>query len=390
MPPCPGLPETISSDWRFVPEGIDQAEWDEEIIGRMRRGCIPGLSVSVVTPEGERLAAAWGFVDVVAETPVTVDTPFMVASVSKAVDALAFLKAQEEGLLSLDSEVSDLVGFEVKNRRLGGGPTIEMRHLVTHSSGIQDNWDELDETYVDGDPTESLGSFLRSYLLPKGSTFSRRKNFFSWPAGREWYYSNVGAALAAHAIEEAAAQPYQDYTDERLFQPLELANTGWFLADFDDPELIARPHEITEEGWAVREHYGFATWPDGQLRTTASELGVLLRLGMNDGELDGERLLPPGTKEALTSEPVKGLSDWYIRPYVQKQYLFWFGMDLGDRWIIGHDGDDTGVSTEMFFDPKTNVGVVLLANIQDGSVDGRVREQTFAIEEKLFAWGGSL
>jgi hypothetical protein len=62
-------------------------------------------------------------------------------------------------------------------------------------------------------------------------------------------------------------------------------------------------------------------------------------------------------------------------------------MTLDDRWIIGHDGDDDGVSSEMFFDPSTDVGVVLIANISDGSYGGKVREQTAAIESKLFSWG---
>ncbi len=62
-------------------------------------------------------------------------------------------------------------------------------------------------------------------------------------------------------------------------------------------------------------------------------------------------------------------------------------MSLGDRWLIGHDGDDFGVSTEMFYDAETDIGVVLLANISDGENGGEVREQTKAIQERLYAFG---
>lgn len=386
-PVCPGLPAEIPSDWRSVPEGVDREAWDAEIRQRMRRGCIPGLSVSVVTPAGEELAASWGYVDVTEESSLTVDTPFMIASVSKAVDALALYKARDEGLLEFDSNVSDLVDFEVKNRRLGSGPEMQIKHLATHSSGIQDNWNVLDESYQDGDPEEPLGEFLEAYFTPRGSHFSRRKNFYTWPAGREWFYSNVGAALAAYAVEVQAGEPYQDYSRSRLFDPLSLEYTGWFLADFADTSLIARPHQIDDDGWVVLEHYGFPTWPDGQLRTTASELGQLMRLAMNDGTLDGERILEPGVRKVVSTEPVESLSDWYIKGYIEKQFFFWFGMSLGDRWLVGHDGDDDGVSCEMFFEPKTDVGVVLITNISDGALDGAVREETWAIQEKLYAWG---
>ena len=327
----------------------------------MREGCIPALSVAIVAPEGELMSATWGYADLAAEVPATVDTAFMLASVSKAIDALAILAARDEGLLELDDRLDDLVDFPVHNRRIGDGTAIRLHHLATHSSGIQDNWDVLDPSYAPGDPSEPLGVFLKNYLVPGGAHFSARKNFYAWQAGREWYYSNVGAALSGYAVEVQAGVPYDAFCEERLFAPLGLTRTGWFLADFAADAAIARPHTVAAEGWQVEEHYGYPTWPDGQLRTTARELGRLLRLGIGDGAIDGERLLAAGARETLTTPPVAGLDDWYIRPYVEEQYFFWFGMTLEERWIIGHDGDDIGVSTEMFFDPETDVGVVVLA-----------------------------
>ncbi len=388
-PPCPGLPETIPSSWGVIPEGLDTAAWDAEITAQMREGCIPALSVAVVEGDRELLSAAWGYADLEALIPATVDTPFMIASVAKAVDALAILAARDEGLMELDDPIAELVDLPIQNHRitLGKAAPIRLHHLATHSSGIQDNWDILDATYKPGDPEEPLGAFLEDYLLPDGRHFSRRKNFYAWPAGREWFYSNVGAALAAYAVEVRSGIPFDSFCTSRIFEPLGLTRTGWFIRDFDDPQAIARPHTITAKGWDVQEHYGFSTWPDGQLRTTASELGTLLRVGLGDGMVDGVRIVSPGARRVLTTPPVSGLDDWYIRPYVEAQYFFWFGMTLGKRWIIGHDGDDLGVSAEMFYDAESDIGVVLLTNISDGENEGRVREQTMAIQERLYAFG---
>ena len=60
VPPCPGLPEDIPSDWAVVPEGLDTALWDARMSEHMRKGCFPALSVVVVDEEGEKLRAAWG------------------------------------------------------------------------------------------------------------------------------------------------------------------------------------------------------------------------------------------------------------------------------------------------------------------------------------------
>jgi len=388
VPPCPGLPEDIPSDWAVIPEGLDTAQWDARMVEHMRDGCFPGLSVVVVDDRGEVLRAAWGHTSVEALDPVTTSTPFMAASVSKAVGGLALVAAREDGLLDFDDQVSDLVGFEVRNHRIGNAPPIRIRHLATHTSGIADNWEFLADTYVEGDSSQPLGAFLKSYLSPGGAHYDKSDNFFAWPPGREWMYSNVGTALAAYAVEVQSAEPYDAYCRRRLFDPLGLESTRWFLSDFPDPELIARPHQATDDGWRIREHYGYPTYPDGQLRATASDLGRLLRLTISDGEVDGVRILQPGVREELSkSVPVGGINDWFLREYFTQQHLFWFSTSLGKRAIVGHNGGDFGVSTELFFDPETDVGVVVLTNGDDGPVGDRLRAETREIQRELFSLG---
>jgi CubicO group peptidase (beta-lactamase class C family) len=197
-------------------------------------------------------------------------------------------------------------------------------------------------------------------------------------------YSNVGAALAAHAVAEARSEPFDVLTERTVFEPLGMQHSHWFLADFDDIDTVARPHQIGPEGLSVGEHYGFPTWPDGQLRAPARDLAQLLRVPLGQGTVDGHRLLSPEASQALHTVAIDGLDDWYIRPYISEQYLLWFGMDLDGRWLVGHDGDDDGVTSEMFYEPATGRGVVVLANVADGELDGRVREVTAWLQHTLF------
>ena len=349
---------------------------------------MPAVSFAVVDRDGTVLEGAAGVVSVDGGAPVTVRTPFMLASASKAVDALAVLMAEEDGLLDRHDPVDRHVAFEVRNQRLRNDLPITLNHLAAHASGIQDNWDRvLDDSYQPGDPEEALGPFLRSYLTPGGEHFHRRGNFHVWPAGREWMYSNVGAALAAHTVAEVRGERFAPHTERAIFEPLGMDDSHWFLKDFDDVDTVAVPHVVTADGIAAVEHYGFPTWPDGQLRAPARDLAQVLRVAMGEGTVDGHRFVGPERSRALRTPAIEGLDDWYIRPYVAEQYFFWFGMELGDRWLVGHDGDDEGVTSEMFWDPEVGVGVVVVANVGDWEMDGEVREVTAWLQEELFLVG---
>ncbi|MEO0600231.1 MAG: serine hydrolase domain-containing protein [Myxococcota bacterium] len=387
-PVCPGLPESIPSDWGVVPPGLDVEAFDAEVTAAMRRGCIPALSASVVDADGSLLVASWGYADLDTAAPVTVDTPFMAASTSKAVGALAFLMAEEDGVVDRSDPVEEHVGFPVVNYRLGSDEPVQLVHLLTHSSGIQDNWAQvLDDSYAPGDPEESLADFMRGYLTPEGIHFHRQGNFYGWPAAREWLYSNVGVALSSLAVQEATGEPFDAFCERRLFEPLGMANTGWFLADFADPSTIARPHVAQPDGWRVVDHYGYPTWPDGQLRTTAADLGRVLQVAIGGGEVDGVRLLDEATVRSLTTPPIESLDDWYIRGFVAQQNLVWFGTEVGERFVVGHDGDDEGVTAEMFFDPATGIGVTVLGNVSDGGLGHPTREATRWLQQRLYGIG---
>jgi len=385
---CVGLPGDLPVDWGHRPDGFDEGAFGADLVARMAEACIPAVSFAVVDGSGTLLEGAAGVVDVEEQRPVTARTPFMLASASKAVVAVAVLMAEEDGLLDRHDPVDQHLPFDVGNHRLANDLPITVNHLAAHASGIRDNWDQvLDDSYAPGDPDEALGPFLRNYLVPGGEHFHRRGNFHVWPAGREWMYSNVGAALAAHTVAEVRGERFARYTEGAIFEPLGMEDSHWFLRDFADVEGVARPHVVTDEGIASVEHYGFPTFPDGQLRAPARDLAQVLRIAMGEGTVDGHPFVEAERARALRTPAVDGLNDWYIRPYVAEQYFFWFGMELGERWIIGHDGDDEGVTSEMFWDPETGVGVVVVASVGDGEMDGAVRETTAWLQEELFLLG---
>lgn len=384
--PCPGMPGPTPVH-RGV--GVDGHDWDSletYITDELEGSCIPSLSVAIVTPEETLWSAAFGWADIESAVAASPDTVYMLASVSKTWTAAALMLAVEDGAVALDDRVSKHVPFKVENPLLGGNqPPMRVAHLASHTSGIQDNWDEI--PYRKGDPAGTLKGYLRSYLTENGDRYHAGDNFHPWEPGTAYSYSNVATALAGLTVQEAVGLPFEDYCAERLFTPLGLETTHWFLRDFDADTPMAVPYEVDRDGWVPREHYGYPTWPDGQLRTTASELARFLGMVMAGGTWDGVQVMAPETVDAMLRSPLTGAAGPAPSSVTDGQYVFWGDARKGR---IGHNGGDPGVHTRLYFDPQTEVGVVMLTNFGSFKLG---LDPVFAfnqVEDRLFEVGADV
>jgi len=130
-------------------------------------------------------------------------------------------------------------------------------------------------------------------------------------------------------------------------------NTGWYLADFD-PSLVAMPHKVEGGNFVALGHYGYADYPDGQLRSSILDIATFLAAMSNDGAFEGARVLEESTAAQMFSvqmPEVKGT-----------QFVFWYQSNIAGRAVIGHNGGDKGVATQISFSPETGVGVIILMN----------------------------
>ena len=350
------------------PAGLDHA-----VRELMSAGRLPGLSAAVVRGSEVVWSRAWGLANIAAGRRVTPDTLFMLASVSKTVIATAVLQAIEEDLFGLDTDVNDVLPFSVRNPVHLGVP-ITVRELLTHTSSIRDNWNLLIDSYVAGDAAMELGRFLRRYLAPGGVDLAPN-NYYAFGPGRSYRYANVGASLAAYLVEAASGIGFDTWCERRIFAPLGMDRAGWHLAGLPRRD-VAMPY-----GWAGAKNtyvpygqYGYPDYPDGALRTTASQLARHLAMVMNGGSWHGHRLLSAATVRELHRDQIPDLEP--------DQGLIWFGLQRAGRSLFGHDGGDDGVATVCFFDPEADVGVVALANGNWRTVKGDYA--LYLIMDRLF------
>lgn len=311
-----------------------------------------GGSAAIVRTDGVRWAGATGMANTERELAARTDTVYLIASVSKTVTAVAVMQLVEDGTLDLDTDINRYVPFPVHTPTPTSGMT--MRHLLTHTSGIVDEYyAEVAATFyaTDADPTLPLLDFCHAFFTPDG-TFYNPATFASAAPGTQHTYSNLGITLAGCVVEHMAGASFADVTERRIFAPLDMRRTSWRVADFHADEM-AMPYG--PDGGALG-HYTFADYPNGGLRTTVEDLARFLRAFMGAGTLDTVRMLQPATVREMQRMHYPQVAG------AEQQGLGWTGYDVGDGTVFGHVGGEAGVTTVMAYDQATTVGVIVFTN----------------------------
>ena len=348
---------------------------DAELTGISKLGLIKGYGVAIITKDSTLFSKGYGFSDVENELPFTQNSVQNIASVSKTFIGIALMKAQEMGKLNLDDPISDYLDYEIINPHYPETP-IRIRHLATHTGTILDTdlYDEqsyyvlssedlklpvvksIGEDFKNPETKVSMGAYLKNFLSSDGIWY-KKKNFLKKKPGTQYKYSNVGATLAAHVLEKATGVPYHEFTRTYVFEPLQMNATGWSFETIDASE---RTKLYTEKGEVI-PNYSLVTYPDGGVSTNLDNFGLYLQELMLGYIGEGTLLTSASYKELYTQQlPAKEM------PKDPNRYDDEFNSGIFMAFTpvgwIGHTGGDPGVSTFMFFDPKTGLGHIVMLN----------------------------
>lgn len=335
---------------------------------------LPGLSVVLVDSTGIIYEHNLGYADISQKKRYASNSVQSIGSVSKTFAAVALMKAVELKYFTLDTDINDILPFKVVNP-YHPNDHITIRQLATHTSSIADNPDIYPNTYhfetqlrnfdsLAFNQLQQLGyrqaiedsplkDFMFNYLAVNGKYY-HKENFVAATPGSDSNYSNIGTALIAYLIEVKSKMAYTDFTRKYVFQPLKMRQSNWSLDKHS--KLNALPYLNRD---AALPFYHCITYPDGGLRTTTTDLAKYL-VAIIKGVGGDRTLLSQQSFDAM------------FHPQFSADNLP-SGMSLANRnkgilWnlynsgAIGHDGDDPGVSTFLFFNAKTKLGGVFLTN----------------------------
>ncbi len=328
------------------------AALDNTIQNEMNLERFPGVATVIVKDGKIVWIESYGFADVANSIAVQDTTVFLLASLSKVFTGTAAMQLAQSGGVDLDADINNYLPFSIAIPNFTNEP-ITLRQLMTHSASISDNSIPLDTYYDYPDPTISLADCIQRYFSTSGVDYNASANFSNNAPGTNYSYSNIGTALNGYVTEAASGMPFDDFCDINIFDPLCMNKTAWHFSDFESSD-VAKPYSYQGGNYVAYPHYGFADYPDGQLRSTTLDLSNFMIAYLNDGTLGNSSILNATSINEMWSSQIQTLD--------ATQGLNWYKEYFGAATLWGHNGGEDGVSTEMYLDPINNIGICVLTN----------------------------
>ncbi|MFD4637723.1 serine hydrolase [Lentzea sp. NPDC058436] len=323
---------------------LDAKHWQRRLSAIAAKHGVPGATLGILY-KGQTVQAHHGVLNTATGVEVTDDTIFQIGSIGKVWTTTVVMRLVDEGLLDLDAPITDVLP-ELKLSDPVVGQKVTMRHLLTHTSGIDgDNFtdtgrgDDCLERY-----TELLADAAQNH--PLGATFS---------------YSNAGFVLAGRVIEKLTGKTWDVAMREKLFAPLGLTRTG----TLPEEALLHRAAvgHVKNEGklevapvWALPRSVG----PAGTIFSTTEDVLEFARMHLAGGLApDGTRVLSEQSAAVMTEKqtdvPDKNVlgDSWGVG---------WIRFDWDGHRLIGHDGNTIGQSAFLRLLPEHDLAVTLLTN----------------------------
>jgi CubicO group peptidase (beta-lactamase class C family) len=315
----------------------DFAAIDSYVEAQMQAARIPGLALGIV--HGDQVVHLRGFGKAdQSGRAVTPQTPFILASVSKPLTALAVMQLVEAGKLDLDAPVQRYIPwFRVADADASARVTV--RHLLYHTSGMPEITNTMEAATL-----EEYTRNLRTVVL-------------KWPVGSHHEYCSCNYRVLGLLVETISGQSFESYMQQHVFAPLQMRHS--FAA-----EQPARQDGLAQGyQWLfglpvpIDSPYNTSNVPGGYLISSAEDMTHILIAEMNGGRFDGARVVSAAGVTAMQRPGVAtGHADG------SGYGMGWVSGPVGDVPVISHSGANFSFHSLLLIEPRERWGLVLLTN----------------------------
>ncbi len=326
-----------------------EAFFDGIMLTQLESKHIAGATVAVVADGEIVFSKGYGFADYDERKPVDPKTTmFRIGSVSKLLTWTAVMQLVEQGKLDLDADVNTyLDGSGVKVPDTFSEP-ITLKDLLTHTPGFEDSVIGLfGRTAADVGPLEEILSKLPRRVRPPGQLAS---------------YSNHGTALAGLIVSQVSGQPWEDYIDQNILEPLGMSHTTVRQPPRADlPEEMSHGYKYKGGRFEEEDFEYVPPAPAGSASSSAHDMAKFILAHLQDGEYGSNRIL----SEASARQMRERLFEHDPRLDAMC-YGFWETNRNGRR-ILHHGGDTIVFHSLLAFLPDEGVGLFISYNTDTGT-----------------------
>ncbi|MBE3072903.1 MAG: beta-lactamase family protein, partial [Acidobacteria bacterium] len=342
---------------RSIPPPADCVPVRQFIRQAIAEGRSPSVAVAVIRDNRVVWAEGFGTADRERNIPATSDTIYWLASVSKPLTATGLMQLVERGAIDLDKPANTYLPGAKLRAHLGSADDITIRRMANHTAGlpIHNNF------------------FYAPARPPSMEETIRRYGFASLKPGTANQYSNLAFGILGYIVETVSKTPWSRYQEKRVYDPLGMARTSDGIRPGHEREA-AVPYAHDAAGRFVRVvPYDFDHRPASAIWSTVNDLARFARMHMNDGELDGVRVLTPESVREMRR--MTGES----RPGTGNGVAWLVGSLYGYEGAVSHNGGMPGVATVMNTFPKPRAATIVLTNSDDRALPVEISHRLAAV-----------
>jgi CubicO group peptidase (beta-lactamase class C family) len=319
----------------------------------------PGVVVAIVKGDDMLHRSVHGLRDVENQLPMTEDTRFAMASVTKSFTAMSAALLVDQGALAWDKPVREYIPEFILNDPYVS-EHITVRDMLSHRTGL---------------PRHDFSAWRLD--VPRAEFIKRMKHFkFSATFREKFQYNNLMYYATAYLVEQIAGQRWEDFVQERIFSPLGMGASNFVPEPPQPGQVGAQGYRVDrdEEGGAkglvnmpFGQHTELSPGAAGALFSTMADLIQWLKVHVNEGRVGDVQLISPGNLKQMhlpqTIIPGGGFYEALLGNTIFTYGMGWFVEPYRGYTLVHHGGNVEGHSLIIGLVPQEKVGVVVLTNI---------------------------
>ena len=350
-----GVRQPAETPKRDAPE-IDELEMNARVNAILNRHPSVGLALGVVRNGALEFFHGHGFADIASRTPITEDTVFRIASITKTFTAIAVMQLWEQGLVDLDAPANDyLRAFQLVPAKTGW-KRATLRHLLTHTAGLPEMVHlsrallyVYGESFRLGEPVPSLAEY-----------YGGRLRLVSEP-GATFRYTDHSFSTLGQIVEDVSGERLDRYFREHIFEPLGMTHTDLNRSSQVESRL-ATGYTLGRRGPKVVTDRQWLTAAASMIYSTPRDMARYLAALLGGGGNEYGKILKSAT-QAMMFEP-----HYQTHPLIPGIGLAFDRYNAGRHRVVGHEGVLPGFNSQILIAPEDGVGVMAFTNGASGAM----------------------